>query len=153
MNKTVHIIFRIISFLFIALGLIFIALVWIKGDNVLESDVTLQNSIISPFIRMTVVELILCAFLALIFPIIYAGKNPKKLIQAGIFIVILAGIALVSYYVLAGNSFNEEELQRLEVNVETSKLVGAAIYFTYILGGAAIATVLYSGISGMFKRQ
>ena len=152
MNKTVHIIFRIISFLFIALGVIFIALIWIKGDGVLERDVTLQNSIVSPFISMTMVELVLCAFLALIFPIIYAGKNPKKLIQAGIFIVILATVALVSYYALADNNFNEEEMQRLEVTVETSKLVGAAIYFTYILGGAAIVTVLYSGIAGMFKK-
>jgi len=30
--------------------------------------------------------------------------------------------------------------------------VGAAIYFTYILGGAAVLTILYSGAASMFKK-
>ena len=56
MNKTIHLIFRIISIIFIALGVIFIALVWLKGDKALAGDVELQNKILSPFITMTLVE-------------------------------------------------------------------------------------------------
>ncbi|MDD2324004.1 MAG: hypothetical protein PHQ69_10380, partial [Bacteroidales bacterium] len=129
-----------------------IAMVWIKGDAAIKGDVTLQNRILTPFITMTMVELVLCAFLALFFPIFFIGKSGKSLIKILIFVVVLAIIAAIAYFGLAGNQFTPEEMQRLKVTAEVSRLVGAAIYFTYILGGAAVLTILYSGAASMFKK-
>ncbi len=152
MNKTIHTIFRIISIIFIVLGVVFIAMVWIKGDKTLEGDVALQDKILSPFITMTLIELGLCALLAIFFPLAFAGQNGKGLIKGLIFIAILAVVALISYFALAGNAFLPEDLQRLEVTAEVSRLVGAAIYFTYFLGGAAVLAILYSGTASLFKK-
>lgn len=152
MNKTIHLIFRIISIIFIVLGVVFIALTWLKGDAALEGDVELQNQILSPFITMTLIELGLCALLAIIFPLAFAGQNAKGLIKGLIFIAILAVVALISYFGLSGNAFSPEDLQRLEVTADTSRLVGAAIYFTYFLGAGAVLAILYSSVSSMLKK-
>jgi len=152
MNKTIHLIFRIISIIFIALGVIFIALVWLKGDKALAGDVELQNKILSPFITMTLVELGLGTLLAVLFPLAFAGQNGKGLIKGLIFLAAMAVLGLISYYGLSGNAFSPEDLQRLEVTENTSRLVGAAVYFTYFVGGAAVLAILYSGVASMFKK-
>lgn len=152
MDKTIHLIFRIISIIFIVAGVIFIALTWLKGDRAIAGDVELQNQILSPFITMTLIELGLCALLAIFFPLVFAGQNGKGLIKGLIFIALLAVVALISYFALSGNAFSPEELQRLEVSADTSRIVGAAIYFTYFLGGAAVLAVIYSSISSMLKK-
>ncbi|PID94594.1 MAG: hypothetical protein CSA95_02455 [Bacteroidetes bacterium] len=152
MDKAIHTIFRIISIIFIALGVALIAMVWINGDKALAGDVALQDKILSPFIWMTLIEVVLCAVLAILFPLAFVGQNGRGLVKGLIFVAILAVIGLISYFVLAENTFDAETLQRLKVSADTSRMVGAAIYFSYFLGGAAVLAILYSSVSSMLKR-
>jgi nucleoside phosphorylase len=52
---------------------------------------------------------------------------------------------------LASNSFNIVQLEELKSTAEVSKAVGAALYFTYIVGGLAVVSIIFSGIAGLFK--
>jgi hypothetical protein len=42
-------------------------------------------------------------------------------------------------------------LEKLKTTSDISRYVGAYLYFTYFLGGIAVLSIVFSGISGMFK--
>ncbi|MCD4744980.1 MAG: hypothetical protein K8R58_01630 [Bacteroidales bacterium] len=136
-------IFKIISLIFIILAVVLQLTILIQGDDL--SDQVLNN-----YALLSYLALGLTTFLALLFPIIFMILDPKKAIKVFLAFAGLVIIGVISYS-FASNSFNIEELQRLDTTVETSKIVGASLYFTYIIGGLTVLSVIYSGISSFFK--
>jgi len=89
-------------------------------------------------------------FFAILFPIIQMASNPKGAIRsvAGI------GIAVVLWFVasaFSGNEFSPKELEELRTTAETSVLVGTGLIYTYFIFGLAILSILYAGVSNLFK--
>lgn len=136
-------IFKIISLIFIILAVVLQLTILIQGDDL--SDQVLNN-----YALLSYLALGLTTFLALLFPIIFMILDPKKAIKVFLAFAGLVIIGVISYS-FASNSFNIEELQNLDTTVETSRIVGASLYFTYIIGGLAVLSVIYSGISSFFK--
>ncbi|NOR86779.1 MAG: hypothetical protein GQ527_04160 [Bacteroidales bacterium] len=88
--------------------------------------------------------------LALIFPIIQMAANPKGAIRtfAGL------AIAVVLWFIasaFAGNDFTALQLEEMEVTAETSALVGTGLIYTYFIFGLAVLSIIYAGVSNMFK--
>ena len=145
MDKKILNIFKIVSLILILLAVIFQVIILAKGE-----DGLIGNSILDNYIRLAYIALIICAFLTILFPVLFMIQNPKNTLKmlAG-----LVGFVVIGFicYALGSNSFNIVELETLKTTAETSKIVGAGLYFTYIFGGIAVITIIYSGVSGLFK--
>jgi len=149
MNKIVNLISKIISWILMALAAVFIVLVWYHGDGAIEES--LQAQVLDPFMFTAYVALGLAIATAIIFSIISIAMNPKNIVKVAI---ILAGLVLLGVvtYNMAGNAFTDVELQKLDTTELVSQQVGAALYYTYIIGGVAILATIYASIAGLFKR-
>lgn len=145
MNKTVVTIAKIVSAVIILLAILFLVLVIIHGKEGL-----IDNIILDYYTYLSYAALAIAGFLAIIFPIFFIVQNPKNALKIIIGLVVLVGIGFICYSI-ANNSFNLVDLERLETTAEISKRVGAALFFTYIVGGLAILSVLFSSIYNLFK--
>jgi hypothetical protein len=145
MDKTILNIFKIVSLILIALAVILQAIVLIKGEEGL-----IGSSILDNYIRLAYVALIICGFLAILFPILFMVQNPKNALKMLIGIVGFVVIGFICYSI-ASNNFNVVQLETLKTTAEISQIVGAALYFTYIIGGISVITIIFSGVSGLFK--
>jgi uncharacterized membrane protein YecN with MAPEG domain len=83
-------------------------------------------------------------------PIYTMINNPKNLgkmlISIGALVIVLA----VSYGI-ASNGLSPLQLETYKITAETSKLVGAGLYATYITLGLSVVAILYSGVMNIFK--
>ena len=69
-------IFKIVSLILIALAVVFQAIVLVKVE-----DGLIGNSILDNYIRLAYIALIICGFLAILFPILFMVQNPKNAIK------------------------------------------------------------------------
>jgi len=150
MDKIIIRLFKILSVLIMILGVVFFVLVLINAD-VLETNLSVQAKVLDPYANLMYITLLITAFLAVFFPLIYAVLNPKQLIK---FLIILAGLVLVGFlaYSLASNTFNAEQLQRLETTAQESRIVGAGLIFTYFVAGLTVLSLLVFSVFSFFKR-
>jgi len=145
MDKTILTIFKVISLIFIALAVIFQIVVLVKGE-----DGVIGTGILDYYIQLSYVAVGIAAVLALAFPLYFMIQNPKDLLKIAGGIAILFVMGFICYSI-ADNTFNIAQLEKLKTTADISKFVGASLYFTYVLGGLAILSVVFSGISGLFK--
>jgi len=150
MDKIIIRLFKILSVLIMILGVVFFVLVLINAD-VLETNLSVQAKVLDPYANLMYITLLITAFLAVFFPLMYAVLNPKQLIK---FLIILAGLVLVGFlaYSLASNTFNAEQLQRLETTAQESRIVGAGLIFTYFVAGLTVLSLLVFSVFSFFKR-
>lgn len=94
--------------------------------------------------------LAITAALTLIFPIVYFIGNPKKGKTVLIGLVGFAILYFISYQISSG-SVEGDVYEKFDVNQMTSRFIGAILYMTYILGGLAILSIVYAGVSSLFK--
>lgn len=145
MDKTILTIFKIISIIFIALAIILQIVVLVKGEEGLVGSNVLNNYMLLGYLAIG-----LTAFFAILFPIIFMIQNPKNILKLLGAIVVVVIIGFICYSV-ARNTLNIEQLETLKTTAATSKWVGASLYFTYIIGGLAVISIIFSGISSFFK--
>lgn len=145
MDKTILNVFKVISLILIGLAVVFQIIVLIKGE-----DGLIGSSVIDNFMRVAYVAFAITAFLTILFPILFMVQNPKNALKL---LVVLVGVFVIGFlcYSLASNTFNIVELEELKTTAEASRAVGAALYFTYIIGGLAVVSIIFSGIAGLFK--
>ncbi len=145
MDKTILNVFKVISLILIGLAVVFQIIVLIKGE-----DGLIGSSVLDNYIRVAYIAFAITAFLTILFPIIFMIQNPKNALKL---LVVLGGLVVIGFicYSLASNSFNIVQLEDLKQLLKLPKLVGAALYFTYIVGGLAVVSIIFSGIAGLFK--
>lgn len=151
MTKAINYTFKAISYIIMLVAAVFVILIWSKGDSAFEGNLGLQNQILDPYMITAYIALGLAVLVTVIFSIVSIALNPKNAVKI---VGILVGLVILGFitYSLAGNKFNAVKLQELETTVEVSKSVGAALYYTYIVGAVAILVTLYSSVAGLFKR-
>ena len=145
MDKTILTVFKIISLIFIALAVIFQIVVLVKGE-----DGLVGSSILDNYILLGYAAIGLTAFFAFLFPVISMIQNPKNSLKILGTLVVLVIIGFVCYS-MAKNTLGIEQLEQLKTTAEISKMVGASIYFAYVIGGLAVLSVIFSSVSGFFK--
>ncbi len=112
------------------------------------SDVTMQTVMLHVYYTYTLFAI--AAVASIVAPIIYIVLNPEKaksvLIGLAGFLV-LAGIS----FLLASGSTEGAVYENFEVTEAGSRRVGAGLIATYILGIMAVAAIVVSGVSKIFK--
>ncbi len=151
MEKLVHNISKAISYLFMAAAAIFMIWIWKEGDTAIEDNAELADSIMNPFMLTTFIAFGLSVLLAVVLPIFDILKNPKQAVKT---LAVIGGMAVLAFisYAIAGNTYTEMQLEKMLTTAETSKMVGAGMYFTYIMGAVAIIATIFSGINGAIKK-
>ena len=147
MDKTILTIFKIISLILIIAAVVFQVLVLYQGEDNLTGPAA---GILDKYILLSYIALALTAFLAILFPILFIIQNPRNAIKMIISLAVLAVIGFACYSV-ATTEFSFERLEELKTTSEIEKVVGASLFFTYIIGGLAVLSIVYSGISNLFK--
>lgn len=77
-------------------------------------------------------------------------RNPKKSIKLLIALVLVAVVAFVAYSI-SGNDYSAAQLEKLDITASTSRMVGAGLIITYLLGIVAILAIVFSAVSSIFK--
>ncbi len=149
-EKLIYNITRVLFILFALSGVFFVVWVWVVGDKEMVANPDLASSILSPWITITIIGLIFTTLLALVGPILNMIQNPKNAVKM---LIIVGGLVVIGFicYSLAKDSFTAIQLEELRTSTEISKSVGAALIFTYIVGGLAVVSIIFSGIAGLFK--
>lgn len=87
--------------------------------------------------------IVLCALAAIIMPLVQSFGDPKSLVKSGIGLGVVAVVFLVGFALSDGSAEGATE--------STSKLVGAGIISMYIFILIAVAGILFTEISKIFK--
>ncbi|NCC72604.1 MAG: hypothetical protein EOM06_04340 [Sphingobacteriia bacterium] len=92
----------------------------------------------------------LAALVTILFPLFYIIMNPRK--GKTILIGLLGFIVLyLISNAIASGSIQGEVYETFKITEATSKFIGSIMNMTYILAGLAIVSIIYSGISSIFK--
>ena len=77
-------------------------------------------------------------------------SNPKKAIK---FLIILGLVAVVAVlaFMISGNEYTTTQLVKLKITETTSRIVGAGLIITYLLGIVALLSIVYATVSSIFK--
>ena len=96
---------------------------------------------------------ILLAFTAaitLIFPLIYFIMNPGKAKTILIGIVGFAVLFFIAYSFSTG-SIAGDVYEKFAITESASRIIGASLLMTYIMGGLTVLSIVYAGVSSLFK--
>ena len=145
MDNIVKKVFYIVSLLLIVAATAYQVVVLYQGGG---DDV--DSGILNGYFYVTYVAFSLAVVLALVFPIISMVSNPKGAIRTFIGIGIVAVLWFISS-AFSGNTYSPEQLELMKIDAETSVMVGTGLIYTYIIFGLAIMSIIYAGISGLFK--
>lgn len=143
---------KILSYVFMIGAAIFFVLALVNGDDAIESDPSVQASVIDPFMYIAYFAAGLASLLTIGFAVYYLITHPEKaktsLIGIGALVVVF-GIA----YLLASGDVTEA-MGRVEggVTETTSKRVGMGLITFYLLAGIAILAVIISSFKSIVRR-
>jgi NADH:ubiquinone oxidoreductase subunit 6 (subunit J) len=92
---------------------------------------------------------ILAAAGAIILPTINAAGDPKSLLRSGLGVVVILAVFLVGY-LLSGNEVRPI-YEQFNVDSGDSKMIGGGLIASYLLIFAALAGIVYTELSTVFK--
>jgi len=92
----------------------------------------------------------LAVVITILFPIAYFISNPKKGKKMLIGLVGFAILFVIAYYMSSGD-VTGGVYEKFDITESTSRIIGAMLNTTFLLGAIAVLSVIYAGISGFFK--
>ncbi|MDN3723291.1 hypothetical protein QRD02_02770 [Aequorivita sp. SDUM287046] len=138
-----HKILKIVALLLSVAGIIFLAMIIVKGDEA----VTATGEGVDGFLYVAYITFAIIVVFVLFFVLkgIFAGNIKNTLISVGAFLLVI-----VVAYVLADSS--PMEMQEGEMLSESgSKWVGTGLIAFYILAVLAVGAMVFSGIKKITK--
>ncbi|WP_456462361.1 hypothetical protein [Lutibacter sp.] len=97
MNKKISKILTLVAGLIGLIGFYFFVRILMIGDEVLETDVALQNSVLSPFIYFAQILLIITILISIVFSAVNMVKHPQVLKRTLIGVGALLVILVIAY--------------------------------------------------------
>ncbi|MCH7658149.1 MAG: hypothetical protein IIB05_07500 [Bacteroidetes bacterium] len=152
MSDKIKKIISIILYVLMGISIILVAVFYFgklvpgtEGTNMEEPVIT------GKFLLWAAILVIVTAGLAIIFPIINLISNPRSA-KKGLFIILGVVILIFIAYSLASNEVLEIPGYTGKDNVPgTLKFAGTGLFTTYILGGLATLSILFSEVLKYFK--
>ncbi len=135
---------KIFTIVIMVAGAVFTALVIWNGSD-LKGDPALTATLLNPYFGIAAGLLGLGIIVTLLFAVLQMMSEPKAAVRALISIALLGGIYLVSYFAASGN-IDAPVYTRFDISSDESKIIGSLIILVYILGSAAILSILGSSI-------
>jgi Na+/proline symporter len=129
-------------------GAILFLRVFYTGDDVIEADASLQDSVLAPLMYVSYIILVLGVVFTLLFSIksLFTGNVVKTLISLGVFVVVL----IISYAMANGV---ETPMRDGEILSESgSRWVGTGLNAFYILAVLAVGAMLVSSVKKLITR-
>ncbi len=129
-------------------GAILFLRVFYTGDDVIEADASLQDSVLAPLMYVSYIILALGVVFTLLFSIksLFTGNVVKTLISLGVFVVVL----IISYAMANGV---ETPMRDGEILSESgSRWVGTGLNAFYILAVLAVGAMLVSSVKKLITR-
>ncbi len=140
-----HKILKIVGLILGLIGVVLLAMIWWKGDD--EAIATFQSGM-DWYMYVAYIMFVIVLVFVLIFVLkgILAGNVKKTLMSIGAFLLIV----IIAYVMAEGveTEMRDEEI----LSASGSKWVGTGLYTFYILGLAAIGSMIYSGIKKMMSK-
>lgn len=135
---------KIFTILVMVAGAVFTALViWYAGD--MKGNPALTATLLNPYFGIAGALLFLGVIVTLVFSVLQLMTNKKAAVRALISIALLGGIYLLSYLVASGN-IDAPVYTDFNISSGESKLIGSLIILVYILGSAAILSIIGSSV-------
>ena len=154
MNDKLSRILSIITGLISLVAVYFLIRIIMEGDVVVKESVDLQNSLVSPYISFAKWILAITAILAVGFSIWNLLKHPQALKKTLLSLVIF-GVLLAMAYMLASDAAVLNVSGNIVKDGEAgavSKWVSTGIWYTLILGGIAMLTILAGFVKSLVSK-
>lgn len=135
--------FYVISIILIVIATTYQVFVLYQGDGVTEG-------VLDGYFYVAYAAFGLSVLLALLFPIIQMASNPKSAIRALSSIAIVVVLWFIAG-AFSGNEFTAQQLDTMKTTAETSIMVGTGLIYTYVIFAIAILSIIYAGVSNLFK--
>ncbi|TXD49648.1 hypothetical protein [Polaribacter sp. IC073] len=135
-------------------GIILLVRVLMAGEDAVENDVAVQNSVVSPLISFSQYLLYGVIVVTLILSLLGLFKNPENLKKTLLGLTVLGVLFIVSYFLADSTVVIDNAGTILEGGEEGStinKLTGAGIWFSIILGGIGLAFFVLDLGKGLIK--
>jgi hypothetical protein len=139
-----HKILRIVALILSIAGIIFLAMIVSKGDDVVKQT----GEGLDGFLYVAYLTLAIVLFFVVVFVLkgLMAGDIKKTLIVVGAFLAIV----IISYVLAEGVETEMRDGEILSAN--GSKWVSAGLYVFYILGVVAIGSMVLSGVKKLISK-
>jgi len=137
--------FYIVSLILIVIATVYQVVILYQGGG---DEVS--ASVLDGYFYVAYVAFGLSLVLAIVFPIIQMASNPKGAVRS----LIGFGLAVVLWFVasaFSANEFSAEQLESMKITADTSVMVGTGLIYTYFIFGLAILSIIYAGVSSLFK--
>ena len=136
------------------IGLFFYVRVLMAGDDAIKESADLQNSIISPFIWLTIIVLAITIGSSLISSLFGLVKNPENLKKALLGVGSLAILLVISYILGDSNAVLDSQgmvIEGGEAGAAGNQWVGSLIWLSSILAIIGGIFFVYDLIKGLIK--
>jgi len=129
----------------------FIMIITTGNDAIVEGGGTL--GIVGPMVSFSIGLFILVLGCTVLFSIIGLFKKPEALKKTLLGLVVLGAFLAVSYGLAPDSAVTDVTGEILEGGEEgpNSKWVSTGIWYTVLLGGTAIGTILMGGVKSIIK--
>ena len=144
MTDALNKIIQIGLYAILGLSLVFFAIFYINGVS--ETNTGMTDLVM----YWAYILLIITVILLLAFPIKYFIDNPKQGVKS---LIAFAGFAVLYgiSYAFASGSTDATVYEIRGITSGISRMIGAGMIMTYIIGGLALLGLVYFGISKAFK--
>lgn len=152
-NKLSKIITYIVTAIAV-IGIILLVRVLMAGEDAVENDVDIQNSVVSPLISFSQYLLYGVILVTLVLSLLGLFKNPENLKKTLLGLAILAVLFVVSYFLANSNVVIDNAGGTLlggEEGSTTNKMAGTGIWFSLILGGIGLGFFILDLGKGLIK--
>ncbi len=139
---SLHKILKIVALLLSVAGIIFLAMIIMKGDQ----EVAATGDGLDGFLYVAYITLFITLAFVLFFVVkgLFSGNIKNTLISVGAFLLIV----IISYVLADGTPM---EMRDLSLSASGSKWVDTGLYVFYIMGVLAIGAMLFSEIKKVTK--
>ncbi|MFK8060713.1 MAG: hypothetical protein AB8B78_11550 [Polaribacter sp.] len=149
-NKILSIIIAVVALV----GAFLFIKIFMEDAEAIETDVDLQNKVISPIIYYSTFLLIAAVIITLALSLWSLIRNPENLKKTLTGLAVLGVLLVLSYFISdsdvvinAAGGISEGG----EAGSSTNKWVGTGIWYSVILGGIASLFFVYDLVKGLIK--
>lgn len=150
-NKILSIVITVIALI----GAFLFVRVFLEDEEVIKTDVDLQNTVISPIIYYSTYLFLAAIVITVLLSIWTVIKNPENLKKLLMSLAVLGVLLLVAYFMADTQAVYDanglEVLEGGEEGSSTNKWVGTGIWYSTILLGIAGLFFVYDLLKGLVK--
>jgi hypothetical protein len=148
---------KIITYIVTAIavvGIILLVRVLMAGEDAVENDVAVQNSVVSPLVSFSQYLLYGVVIVTLVLSLIGLFKNPDNLKKTLLGVTALGVLFVVAYFIADSDVVIDNAnniLEGGEAGSSINQFTGAGIWFSIILGGIGLFFFVYDLVKGLIK--